>query len=303
MTGLPGLIVAGVPKAGTSSVFDWLADHPGAVGSDVKETCFFADPGTLVFRPDFHILQGLDRYAAAWSPGPPGLLRVEATPSYIYSATALRHIPGLPGAPKCLFILREPAAQIRSCHTYFRNTWDHVPADMGFADYIAALRAGTHDFGGNDLARDALRNAVYADWLRPWRDALGPDRMRVMLFEDLRRDPRAFMAAVAEWCGLDPSFYDGYGFPASNESYAVVNRRLQAVNIALRDRLPKGALYRAARALYRRINTRRPAPDDGDAAIMAELRAEFVPANAALARDFGLDLSAWGQGPQATRAS
>ena len=303
MTGLPGLIVAGVPKAGTSSVFDWLADHPGALGSDVKETCFFSDPDTLDYRPDFHVSQGLDRYAAAWPPGPSGLLRIEATPGYIYSATALRHIPALPDAPKCLFILREPAAQIRSCHTYFRNNWDHIPPDMGLADYLAAVRAGSHDFGGNTLARDALRNAVYADWLRPWRDALGPGRMRVMLFEDLLRDKRAFMAGVAGWCGLDPAFYDDYAFPASNESYAVVNRRLQAVNIALRGRLPKGPLYRAARAVYRRINTRRPVADEGDAGAMAALRAEFAPANAVLAREFGLDLSAWGQGPQDTRAS
>jgi hypothetical protein len=290
---LPTLFIAGAPKSGTSSVFRWLADHPQAHGSTPKETCFFADPGSHVFDPGFHIQQGIDAFRAAFHPVPQDArLILEGTATSIYSRTALDQIPDLPTRPRCLFILREPAAQILSTYTYFRNNWAAVPAGMSFADYLHAIRGRTHDFAGNELARDALDNARYADWLRQWRDRLGPDRMKVTTFDALRHDPRAFMADLAVWAGVDPAFYDDYGYEAENESYVPVSRSLQRLNIALRDRLPKGRLYDSARRLYRRLNTRAPRRTQDDDT-MAALRAAFSEANRDLAKEFGLDLSGW----------
>jgi hypothetical protein len=291
---MPTVFIAGAPKSGTSSVFRWLTDHPQAHGSAPKETCFFAEPGSHVFDPAFHVSQGIDAFRAAFHDVPPDArLILEGTATSIYSRTALDHIPDLPTRPRCLFILREPAAQILSTYTYFRNNWAAVPAGMTFADYLRVIRDRTHDFAGNELARDALDNARYVTWLGPWRDRLGPDRIKVCTFDALRRDPRAFMADLAVWAGIDPAFYDDYEFESENESYVPVSRSLQRLNIALRDRLPKGRLYDGARRLYRRLNTRAPARTADDST-MAALRAEFSEANRQLAADFGLDLSGWG---------
>ena len=38
---LPNLVIAGVPKAGTTSLFNYLAQHPDICPSDVKETRYF----------------------------------------------------------------------------------------------------------------------------------------------------------------------------------------------------------------------------------------------------------------------
>jgi len=290
---LPSLFIAGAPKSGTSSVFRWFADHPQAHGSTPKETCFFADPDSHVFQPAFNVATGLDALRTAFRPVPPeARLLLEGTASNIYSRTALHWIPDLPTRPRCLFILREPAAQILSTYTYFRNNWSAVPAGMTFEAYLKAIQSRSHDFGGNELARDALQNARYVDWLGKWRDRLGRDRMKVCTFDALRRDSRAFMADLAIWAGIDPAFYDSYAFEAENESYVPVNRSLQRLNIALRDRLPKGRVYDVTRRLYRSLNTRAPSRTT-DADIMARIRAEFAPANRQLAEAYGLDLSSW----------
>ncbi|SLN26872.1 Sulfotransferase domain protein [Falsiruegeria litorea R37] len=290
---LPSLIIAGVPKAGTTSIFDWLGAHPQAQGSTLKETCFFADPDSHAFRPDFNSDLGLDTYRSVF-PDPATETKVlfEATPLYIYSARALEQIPELPSKPKCLFVLREPAAQIRSIYHYFRNTWTYVPAEMSFADYLSEVRNQSHEFGGNELARNALINADYAPWLLQWRSRLGPERMKVCLFEDLRRNPCAFMTNLSRWCGLDPHYYANFSFDASNESYEVVNRSLHGLNMAVRDHLPKGRLYNLARDFYRRFNTR-PVTKEVDAENMQRLRREFAPTYATLEQAFDLNLDAW----------
>lgn len=289
---LPNFVIAGAPKSGTSSLHSWIADHPDALGSLEKETYFLSDPGTHMYRPDNHVSLGLTGYAAHF-PDPGGAkIILESTPGYLYSATALRTLANLPSNPRVLFVLREPGAQILSLFQYFQNNWTWIPAEMGFAEFIAAVRSGSHDFKGNELARHCLDYAAYVDHLLPWRAALGPDRMRVMLFDDLKADGLGFTKKVATWLSLNPDFYDSYDISRENETYTPRSRLLQSVNVAIRDRLPKGPAYEALRRIYRRLNTTKVTPNP-NAQTLADIRNQLAPANARLAAEFKLDLRAW----------
>jgi hypothetical protein len=120
--------------------------------------------------------------------------------------------------------------------------------------------------------------------------------MMVMTFDEFVADPRAATQRVAAWLGLDPAFYDAYGFLRENETYAPRNRLLQKLNVAVRGLLPRGALYENLRGAYRRLNTRKPnGMSDDEAEWLPGLRQEFVEANERLAREFGLDLSGWAE--------
>jgi hypothetical protein len=293
---LPNFLIPGAPKAGTSSLQRWIADHPDAFGSTEKETYFLVDPDTHMHMPDFHISQGLETWQAQF-PIPadqqPKII-VESTPGYIYYKIALDTVPDLPSQPKCLFVLREPGSQILSLYTYFRDNWDWIPSDMSFAAFIEAARAGTHDFKGNELARNALAYARYIDFLEPWADRLGPDRIMVTTFDALKADGPALTLRIAEWLGLEPGFYESYDFPRENETYAPKNRALQSLNVKIRGSLPKGRAYDLARGLYRRLNTvKGRAPKTTDKELAAELGKDFTEANRRLAARFDLDLSGW----------
>ncbi len=293
---LPNFLIPGAPKAGTSSLQKWIADHPDAHGSVEKETYFLVDPGTHMYRPEAHISDGLQGWRSQFdiAPGTAPKVIVESTPGYIYYQTALQHVPDLPSAPKCLFMLREPGAQIHSLYTYFRDNWDWIPADMSFAAFIDAARRQDHDFKGNELARHALAYARYIDFLDPWAERLGPDRMMVATFDDLLADQKGLTKRVADWVGLDASFYDTYAFPRENETYTPKNRALQSLNVRLRSHLPKGKLYDAARSLYRRMNTTKGrSHSETEADLARALGLEFAEANRQLAARFDLDLSQW----------
>ncbi len=293
---VPNLLIPGAPKAGTSSLQRWIADHPDAFGSTEKETYFLVDPDTHMYRPDFHISHGLETWRAQF-PIPAGQqpkIIVESTPGYIYYKTALDTVPNLPSQPKCLFVLREPGSQILSLYTYFRDNWDWIPSDMSFAAFLDAVRAGTHDFKGNELARNALSYARYIDFLEPWADRLGPDRMMVTTFDALKADGPALTQHIAGWLGLEPGFYENYDFPRENETYAPKNRALQSLNVKIRGSLPKGKAYDLARSLYRRLNTvKGRAPQTTDKELAVELGKDFAEANRLLAARFDLDLGSW----------
>lgn len=289
---LPNFFIAGAPKAGTSSVHQWIADHPDALGSNEKETYFFVDPGTHMYRPEAHVSKGFETWRDQFDVpnGAAPKVIVESTPGYIYYETAQREIPLLETAPKCLFILREPSAQIFSLYTYFRNNWDWIPGNMSFAAFLEAVDQKSHAFKGNELARNARDYAHYAKFLRIWRENLGDDRMMVASFDELLADEKEFTKKVAAWVGLDPAFYDTYDFPRENETYVPKNRTLQRLNVAIRGALPKGAAYNKLREIYRSLNTstaKTPKTED-ETALLDDLKASFQKVNAELSDEFGV---------------
>lgn len=293
---VPNLLIPGAPKAGTSSLQKWLADHPEALGSLEKETYYFVDAGTHMYRPEAHISNGLDGWRSQFSipDGQRPKVILESTPGYLYYKDAVTQIPNLPSEPKCVFVLREPGAQIHSLYSYFRDNWDWIPANMDFRDFLLAVREGNHEFKGNELAKNALKYARYIDYLKPWHDQLGDERMMVTTFDALLDDASGLTKQIASWAGLDPQFYDSYDFPRENETYTPKNRLLQSVNIKLRGLLPKGRLYNAMRDTYRHLNTQKGRiMNDDDSALVELLGLEFAAENRELAEYFDLDLKNW----------
>lgn len=294
-TMLPNWIIAGAPKAGTSALFRWLTDHPDVSGSADKETYYFVDPSTHMFRADRNFrLFGLGGYARLFEGGDPSAAVVlEATPGYLYSETALRYLTTIPTRPSFIFLLREPVAQLRSLHRYFQQNWTWIPRDMSFREFIAAVQRKSTDFRGNELAANALNNAWYPDHLRRWRQVIGADRMVVLLYEDLLHDNRGFMRRVSKRLGIDPEFYDGYHFPRENSTYAVRSGWLQDLNVRVRSRLPKGRLYNRLRNLYRAVNTRPSPSHPQDPELERGLAEYFAPMLSQLEQEFGMDLTPW----------
>jgi hypothetical protein len=113
---MPDFLVIGAPKAGTTALHAALARHPGLFMSPVKEPKFFLTDGrpppakggpgdALTYRE--HIWRRQD-YEALFDAAPPGTLRGESTPLYLYDRAAMRRIhETLPGA-RLIVVVRDP---------------------------------------------------------------------------------------------------------------------------------------------------------------------------------------------------
>lgn len=300
----PNWIIAGAPKAGTSSLFRWLIDHPQVSGSTEKETYYFVDPGTHMFSSRRNFVQGgLAGYARLFEHcDASSRVVLESTPGYLYSEAALRELPRLPSCPSFIFVLREPVAQLHSLFSYFQQNWNWIPRQMSFEEFIAAAEQGREKFKGNELAANALRNAWYPEHLRRWKAAVGLERMFILLFEDLIGSSRPTMRRVAERIGIDEGFYDGYGFPPENKTYAARSGALQDLNVMVRSRLPQGRLYNMLRRLYRAANTKAPIRAADDLGLDCELAERYAGMIPELEQEFGLDLASWSRLPNAALA-
>lgn len=101
MTRKIDFIIAGVQKAGTTALFDYLSDDPAYALSATKEVHFFDDESQDWSRPDY------DAYHAQFDWSRPAI-RGEATPIYLYWPRALERIAAYNPKIKLIIMLRDP---------------------------------------------------------------------------------------------------------------------------------------------------------------------------------------------------
>ena len=296
---LPNVVIGGAPKCGTSSLFAWLRDHPQVCASHDKETRYLMDadsPLRLAGRSVHE--QGIEGYAALFAHcelSEDIRVVLEATPDYLYQETALRVLSQLSPRPIVLFVLRRPSSRIYSHYQYARNNMAILPKSLTFEAFVAAVRADDPRLGSLRNLRHVLAYSRYADYIEPWHRALGDTGLKVYLTEQMHADPAGFMRSIARDIGIGESFYEHYGFPRLNETYAVRSQFLQRMRVVVGGRMRSDRWKRWFRAIYDRSNLSpvAPRPSQEDRRVMALLDEEFADPNARLASLTGLDLGAW----------
>src|SRR3954452_9229037 len=143
---LPTFFIAGAPKAGTTALHGALATHPGLYLSPVKEPKYYLTGGR---RPHIQHHRGpgdahsarewmwqRDRYLSLFTDAPPGTVRGESTPFYLYDRDAHARIAADAPDARVVVVVRDPVDRAVS-------NWVHLRADglEPEADFLAAVRA------------------------------------------------------------------------------------------------------------------------------------------------------------------
>lgn len=113
--GMPDFFIIGAPKCGTTTLYDWLGEHP-QVHAPHKEPCFFSQDLESTAHLPTHIAT-LEAYKSIFDTDNPNvLISGEATPKYLYSDGALDQISQLRPDAKIIICLRNPVDLVISFH-------------------------------------------------------------------------------------------------------------------------------------------------------------------------------------------
>ncbi len=223
---LPNFFLAGAPKAGTTSLYSYLRQHPDIYMSPVKEPSYFASevrPENLAqeYRAAAvkanqrlrGLLDGPDRgampddgFITEWADylklfaHAGGQCAVgEASVCYLWSPTAARNIYNAVPHAKIILILRDPAE--RAFSQYLHNAAD------------GAVRASFHDqirAGARNERREFhplypfLENGLYFESVTRYLDLFPRENVRIYIYEEVWKEPSTFVRNVFEFVGVDP---------------------------------------------------------------------------------------------------
>ena len=223
---IPNFFIAGAPKAGTTSLYHYLAQHPDIFMSPVKEPTFFA----LEMRPENFVPELQDRIRSqetalrANIAGPDsgnatqGLvtrwedyLRLfanagsaraigEGSVCYLWSRTAAREILAANPSAKFILILRHPAERAFSQYLHYLS--DGHAAHSFSAHIQACLKAD----GRLGPFYPFLEFGLYAEQLERLLSQVPRSQVHVRLYEDTVRTPSIFLREVFDFLNVAADF-------------------------------------------------------------------------------------------------
>ena len=177
---LPNLFVIGAMKSGTTSLHNWLGQHPEIFMSSVKEPGFFVEQ--LTWKKGWSWYQSL--FADAGDAKVIGESSTEYTKLPYYKNVVGQIEKHAPDA-KFIYLMRDPIE--RTISHYWHNVRSRNKNDR--RDLMTALK--------NDAALIHFSN--YAQQLVPYFDAFGADRVFVLTMEELLADPQTQISKMFEW--------------------------------------------------------------------------------------------------------
>ena len=218
------LIIAGTSKAGTTSVYSYLASHPQICPAE-KETRFFLDADYPLASKKRFQRNGPATYLSLFQSGPAENWRLEATPDYLYSANTPYFIRQILANVRLVFILREPISRLLSWYRFARKR-SVIPHDMTFDEYVGIQRNDSTRLPSRSRhpAFYALEQGRYSVYLRRYLELFGESSIHVSFYENLQRDAAAFIAPICEWLCIDEAYFRGFRFDVVNQGSDVRNR-------------------------------------------------------------------------------
>ena len=249
---LPDFLILGAMKAGTTSLYRYLAQHPDfARGKRKEEVHYFDKHWTkeIAWYERFFPSRW-DRVRASLSGR--RLFTGESSPYYLFHPCVPARVKACLPRARLIVLLREPVARAWSHYHHSFRKGDET------LDFAEALAREPERLQGEEerLARDDayfskphrhfsyLARGIYADQLERWFQSFERDRFLILKSEDLFARPREAVARVTDFLGLarrDPASYvrefvnhnpgDYAGLDAATESrlracYAPHNERL-----------------------------------------------------------------------------
>jgi hypothetical protein len=171
-----GLII-GCFKSGTTSLYQYLTQHPDISACQEKEPNFFAS--------DEHWERGMDWYRGLWPPDA-GPVLMEGTMLYTWTPmlpNAAERIASVDGDFRFLYIMRDPTERAES-HIMYSASRGHVYPDDPVGDQWL------------------MEVSKYAKQLDEYASRFGRDRLHLLTLEALKENPQRELKRACEFLGV-----------------------------------------------------------------------------------------------------
>lgn len=215
------LIIPGGYRCGTTSLFAYLADHPEINPAIIKEPAFFYSRRFRHNPAENRAYPPGDEawaYRSLFRRRPDAPVWLEGSAMYLHDrGCAARIRAGLPEA-RIVILLREPIARLVSWYKFLLLQGMLPASGGGFESWVREQIADATPLDERPLPRQAIAQGHYAASVAEYLQCFGRERVELVWFDDLKRDPRAVLRRVCALVGIRPDFYDDYTFPVQNEA-------------------------------------------------------------------------------------
>jgi hypothetical protein len=214
---LPRFLIIGAQRSGTTSLYNWLSQHPDIRPARRKEVHYFdlkSEKSLDWYRAHFPA-----RPAIEWARARTGrnVITGEASPYYLFHPAVPHRVRQALPQVKLIVLLRDPVARaISHYHKERRKGREELSMRDAFERESHRLDPERPEIGetGAHQHKSYVSRGRYAEQLERWFGLFPREQFLIAKSEDVFADPASFFDRVADFVGV--ASYDGVDFQAQN---------------------------------------------------------------------------------------
>lgn len=206
----PDFIIIGAQKAGTTSLFQYLGQHPEILPPKEKELAYFA----------WNRGKGLNWYLNNFPKKTEKVdkLTFEGTPAYIYLEKSPKLISKLFPDIKFILILRDPVERAYSHWQFYHESKFVREQQLNLRD-----KRSFEDAINDELKKERIRwhsryldRGKYAQQIRNWYRYFEKDQILILESKNFKEQPKETLQQVTQFLGIS-NYYEKYFFENKGE--------------------------------------------------------------------------------------
>lgn len=190
-------VLIGVQKAGTSSLYYWISQHPEICAPEViKDYHYFTVPKLL--KGGFKFLE----QAFIEENKPTASIFMQGGVNYIFQEDAPVRLQAHNSDLKLIVVLRNPVHRARSAHSYFTKLGLETES---FSEALEREIRG--DVPASELhAKAYLGHGLYSKQLKRYFKCFAKENILILVYEDLFTNKEESCAKIFEFLGVESNF-------------------------------------------------------------------------------------------------
>jgi len=200
----PNFFIVGAPRAGTTSLYEYLKNCENVFMSPIKETYFFSPNVNMKLILSKPVKNQKD-YQKLFHNVKTEKAIGEATPSYLWDPDSAKLIhEKIPNA-RIIIILRNPIDRAFSHYLWLVSLGKE---NLSFSEAIKKSLSAKPDFSGR-----IIDGGMYSNQIQRYLDEFGQKQIKIIIFEEFLKNPKLFLEDTLKFLDIDsnpPEIFEAF---------------------------------------------------------------------------------------------
>lgn len=197
----PNFFIVGTPKSGTTSLFNYLEEHPEIFVPTIKEPHFFSHPEVASTYYKTTLIGEMDKYNALYEDGKGYKVIGDFSSSYLFNERSAAKIKSFNPEAKIIVILRNPTKRAVS-HYMMDYSQGYINATL--------MEVITNKKKHPDFYKQYMEIGFYESQLTQYYKEFPKKQVLVLLSDQLFSETEKTVTEIFDFLGVNASFKPDY---------------------------------------------------------------------------------------------
>jgi hypothetical protein len=237
------LFIVGAAKSGTTSLYQYLNQHPDIFFPNVKEPNYYSkaeshNPAAYL-KPRkgkfYHekIIRERDVYFSLFDEAENQSILADSSPSYLWDENAANNIYKDFPKTKIIILLRNPVQRVFS--HFLMDLKDGTQKERSFKQALLNDKAQNPKIWGK--AHLYTEISLYTEQVKRYYETFSKENVKIILYEDFIKNTEKILSDICLFLSIDPNVVKTIDFNKIHNPYVIPKNRISKLLLTYKNKL------------------------------------------------------------------